>query len=69
MAMNNENLSPQALRTKQHFKKAFTELIIEKVYSHVTVTDIVQRAAKLSNDIFITIERIEEKQWSIYLQA
>ncbi|WP_282020247.1 TetR/AcrR family transcriptional regulator [Planomicrobium okeanokoites] len=44
MAMNNENLSPQALRTKQDFKKAFTELINEKGYSHVTVTDIVQRA-------------------------
>lgn len=69
MAMNNENLSSQALRTKQDFKKAFTELINEKGYSHVTVTDIVQLAAKLSNDIFITIERIEEKQWSIYWQA
>ncbi len=45
MAVNNEYLSPQALRTKQHFKKAFTELINEKGYSQVTVTDIVQRAA------------------------
>lgn len=45
MAMNKENMSPQTLRTKQHFKQAFTELINEKGYSHVSVTDIVQRAA------------------------
>lgn len=44
MEMNTEKLSPQALRTKGHFKQAFTELINEKGYSHVSVTDIVQRA-------------------------
>src|SRR5690606_1442183 len=45
MDVKKEKLSPQAERTKQHFKQAFTELINEKGYSHVTVTDIVQRAA------------------------
>ncbi|MFD1032357.1 TetR/AcrR family transcriptional regulator [Metaplanococcus flavidus] len=44
MEQNKEKLSPQAWRTKQHFKQAFTELINEKGYSHVSVTDIVQRA-------------------------
>lgn len=44
MAEKKENLSPQAERTKRQFKQAFTELINEKGYSHVSVTDIVQRA-------------------------
>ncbi|MGI2329124.1 TetR/AcrR family transcriptional regulator [Planococcus sp. YIM B11945] len=37
-------LSPQAERTKHQIKQAFTELINEKGFSHVSVTDIVQRA-------------------------
>lgn len=44
MEVKKEKLSPQAERTKHQFKQAFTELINEKGYSHVTVTDIVQRA-------------------------
>lgn len=44
MEMNKEKHSPKALRTKQHFKQAFIELINEKGFSHVSVTDIVQRA-------------------------
>lgn len=44
MADKKENLSPQAERTKHQFKQAFTELINEKGFSHVSVTDIVQRA-------------------------
>ena len=39
-----QTLSPQAERTKRQFKQAFTDLINEKGFSHVTVTDIVQRA-------------------------
>lgn len=44
MEMNKEIRSPKGLRTKQHFKQAFTELINEKGFSHVSVTDVVQRA-------------------------
>ncbi|WKA51749.1 TetR/AcrR family transcriptional regulator [Planococcus liqunii] len=44
MGDKKENLSPQAERTKHQFKQAFTELINEKGFSHVSVTDIVQRA-------------------------
>ncbi|MBX0315276.1 TetR/AcrR family transcriptional regulator [Planococcus glaciei] len=44
MADKKENLSPQAERTKHQFKQAFTELINEKGFNHVSVTDIVQRA-------------------------
>lgn len=44
MADKKEKLSPQAERTKHQFKQAFTELINEKGFSHVTVKDIVQRA-------------------------
>ncbi|ETP70385.1 TetR/AcrR family transcriptional regulator [Planomicrobium chinense] len=44
MADKKENLSPQVERTKHHFKQAFTELINEKGFNHVSVTDIVQRA-------------------------
>jgi len=44
MEEKKENLSPQAERTKRQFKAAFTELINEKGFSHVSVTDIVQRA-------------------------
>lgn len=44
MDVKKEKLSPQAERTKHQFKQAFTELINEKGYSHVSVTDIVQRA-------------------------
>lgn len=39
-----DKLSPQAERTKRHIKEAFIELINEKGFSHVSVTDIVQRA-------------------------
>ncbi|MDN7242805.1 TetR/AcrR family transcriptional regulator [Planococcus sp. N028] len=44
MEEKKENLSPQAERTKRQFKQAFTELINEKGYSRVSVTDIVQHA-------------------------
>lgn len=44
MKSKKEKLSPQAERTKQHIKEAFVELINEKGFSHVSVTDIVQRA-------------------------
>lgn len=44
MADKKEKLSPQAERTKHQFKQAFTELINEKGFNHVSVTDIVQRA-------------------------
>lgn len=44
MGEKKESLSPQAERTKHQFKQAFTELINEKGFSHVSVTDIVQRA-------------------------
>lgn len=44
MGEKKENLSPQAERTKRQFKQAFTDLINEKGFSHVSVTDIVQRA-------------------------
>ncbi|MDN7227382.1 TetR/AcrR family transcriptional regulator [Planococcus sp. N064] len=44
MGDKKENLSPQAERTKHQFKQAFTDLINEKGFSHVSVTDIVQRA-------------------------
>ncbi|WP_088008311.1 TetR/AcrR family transcriptional regulator [Indiicoccus explosivorum] len=37
--------SPQRERTKRELKQSFIELIGEKGYSHVTVTDIVKRAA------------------------
>ncbi|SIR37149.1 transcriptional regulator, TetR family [Domibacillus enclensis] len=39
-----ENQSRRIVRTKSHLKTAFIELIEEKGYSHVTVTDIVKRA-------------------------
>lgn len=39
-----EKLSPQAERTKRHIAQAFVELVNEKGFSHVSVTDIVQRA-------------------------
>lgn len=44
MEEKREQLSPQVERTKHQFKHAFTELINEKGFSHVSVTDIVQRA-------------------------
>lgn len=44
MKSKKEKLSPQAERTKQHIKEAFVELINEKGFSHVSVTDIVQKA-------------------------
>lgn len=44
MGEKKESLSPQAERTKRQFKQAFTELINEKGFSHVSVTDIVQYA-------------------------
>lgn len=44
MKNKKEKLSPQAERTKRHLKEAFVELINEKGFSHVSVTDIVQRA-------------------------
>jgi len=44
MKTKKEKLSPQAERTKHHLTEAYIELINEKGYSHVSVTDIVQRA-------------------------
>lgn len=44
MKSKKEKLSPQAERTKHHLQEAYIELINEKGYSHVSVTDIVQRA-------------------------
>lgn len=44
MKVKKDKLSPQAERTKRHIKEAFIELINEKGFSHVSVTDIVQRA-------------------------
>ncbi|PSL41551.1 TetR family transcriptional regulator [Planomicrobium soli] len=44
MEEKKKKLSPQAERTKRQFKGAFTDLINEKGFSHVSVTDIVQRA-------------------------
>lgn len=41
---NKRKTSPQNERTKSHLKQAFTELINEKGFSHVSVTDIVERA-------------------------
>lgn len=38
------SISKQSERTKSSFKKAFIDLIHEKGYSHVTVTDIIKRA-------------------------
>ncbi|KYG58350.1 TetR/AcrR family transcriptional regulator [Planococcus maritimus] len=44
MKSKKEKMSPQAERTKRHLKEAYIELINEKGYSHVSVTDIVHRA-------------------------
>lgn len=44
MKDNKRKNSPQNERTKHHLKQAFTELINEKGFSHVSVTDIVERA-------------------------
>jgi AcrR family transcriptional regulator len=44
MKAKTDKHSKQSERTKSHLKKAFTELINEKGYSHVSITDIVTRA-------------------------
>lgn len=44
MKAKTDKQSKQSERTKSHLKKAFTELINEKGYRHVSITDIVTRA-------------------------